>query len=60
VKKKGALAGVRTSRTLPFTGGSLLWPLALGVLLMLAGLAVRRVSRTNRRDPDELGGMPLS
>jgi hypothetical protein len=57
VKKKSAVAGVRTSRTLPFTGAALPWPLALGVLLMLVGLAMRRISR---RGPDELGGMPLS
>jgi hypothetical protein len=60
VKRRSSVAGVRTSRTLPFTGASLLWPFVLGLLLMLAGIAVRRVSRAERHDPGHLGGMPLA
>jgi hypothetical protein len=45
VQRTTGLAGVRTSRTLPFTGVSLLEASLLGLLLILGGVGIRRFGR---------------
>jgi hypothetical protein len=60
ITRRASLTGVRTRGTLPFTGVSLLGALALSLILMLTGIAIRRLGRAGRREPGMSGGMPSS
>jgi hypothetical protein len=60
VTHRSGLAGVRVSRTLPFTGVSLLGAFIFGLLLILAGIALRLSGKPDRRDPRLLGVTPAS